>query len=403
MADKTRLEDLIGLEDTKLGFFREVQEKIRELKAANIKLEQERQKIQAVLDGISDVLAVVSPDFRILSVNPVFHRIYGDNNPEGRRCYRVFRGREVPCDPCPLKEARDNDCVSRQGAIYPVSGQNRQFEITASPIHDPDGALYGVLLLKRDVTLEKQYQANYYHAEKMATVGLLAAGVAHEINNPLTAIGGFAEGLDRRIPKLAARLGNEEADRELLDDVNEYVETIRNECRRCRDIVGSLLTFSPRRRAEFTSVDINRIIHGVLRLLHHQLKRYPPDLIRLDLDPDLDPARGVDAELRQVVLNLVLNALDAVEPTEGIITLQTRRIDDDRIRLSVIDTGCGIDPENLDKLFEPFFTTKPVGKGIGIGLATCCNIIKQHEGEITADIRKGYGAVFTVTLPIHMP
>jgi hypothetical protein len=402
MADRTRLEDLIGLEDTKLGFFREVQEKIRELRAANIKLEQERQKIQAVLDGISDVLAVVSPNFRILSVNPVFHRIYGDADPEGRRCYRVFRGREVPCDPCPLKEARDRDCVSRQQAIYSVGGQNRQFEITASPIHDPDGALYGVLLLKRDVTLEKQYQANYYHAEKMATIGLLAAGVAHEINNPLTAIGGFAEGLDRRIPKLAKRLGDSAADRELLDDVNEYVETIRNECRRCRDIVESLLTFSPRRRSEFSAVDLNRVIQGVLRLLHHQLKPYPDDLIRLDLDPDLEPARGVDAELRQVVLNLILNALDAVEPGEGAITLRTRRSNDGRIQLSVIDNGRGIDPEDLDKLFEPFFTTKPVGKGIGIGLATCYNIIKQHGGEIAVESRKGEGAVFTVTLPVQM-
>jgi hypothetical protein len=283
-----------------------------------------------------------------------------------------------------------------------VGGQNRQFEITASPIHDPDGALYGVLLLKRDVTLEKQYQANYYHAEKMATIGLLAAGVAHEINNPLTAIGGFAEGLDRRIPKLAKRLGDDPADRELLDDVNEYVETIRNECRRCRDIVESLLTFSPRRRAEFSAVDLNRVIHGVLRLLHHQLKPYPDDLIRLDLDPDLEPARGVDAELRQVVLNLILNALDAVEPGEGAITLRTRRSNDDRIRLSVIDTGRGIDPEDLDKLFEPFFTTKPVGKGIGIGLATCYNIIKQHGGEIAVESWKGEGAVFTVTLPVQM-
>jgi len=392
---KTDIEDLIGLGHTKLGFFKEVQTKIGELQKSNIKLEQKRRQVQAILDGIADIVVVVTPDYRIRTVNNSFYTFYETADPLNALCHNILRGRDDPCPACPMREALQRNCVCRQDAIITINGRNRHFAITASPLRDAEGAPGDIILVKRDVTLEKEYREKYYLAEKMATIGLLAAGVAHEINNPLSAIKGFTQGLQRRLPQLE-QLGEDEA---LKEDYREYLDIIHKECQRCADIVQSLLTFSPRKHPEFCRVELNVLVENVMRLLHHRLKQLPPDMIRLALAHDLPAIRGNPAELEQVILNLLLNALDAVDGTAGKIVLRTRSKDDDRVILEVTDNGIGIDADDMNKLFEPFFTTKPLGQGIGIGLSTCYHILQAHGGEITVDSAPGKGAVFTAILP----
>jgi len=394
MKPKTDIEDLIGLGHTKLGFFKEVQEKIGELRKSNRELKNQRQHVQAILDGITDIVAVISPDYRIQSVNHSYYDIYPGPEPAEGLCYRIFRGRNAPCEACVLRDALASNQVCRQDTIIPVQGRNRHFSITASPLRNTRGLPTDILVVKRDVTLEKEFQAQYYHAEKMATIGLLAAGVAHEINNPLTSIQGFADGLQRRM----AQLNQVIDDTALKGDFEEYLDIIRRECRRCSGIVQSLLTFSPRKTAERSRINLDPLIRNVLRILHHKLKHYPEDLIRLDLDAHLPAIRGNAAELEQVILNLVLNALDAVDPA-GAIHIRTLAQADAQVLLEVADNGRGIPAEDLPKLFEPFFTTKPVGKGIGIGLSTCYHIIQAHGGEIGVDSVFGRGSVFSVRLP----
>jgi two-component system, NtrC family, sensor kinase len=393
MRTKPKIEDLIGLGHTKLGFFKEVQQKMVELRQSNLELEHERQHVQAILDGITDIVAVISPTYRIRSVNHSFFDVYPDVAPVEGFCYHIFRGRSEPCAQCVLREALASNRVCRQDAIIEVHGRNRHFAITASPMRNSDGMPTDILVVKRDVTLEKEFQAQYYHSEKMATIGLLAAGVAHEINNPLTAIQGFAEGLHRRMARLAEVVDDEA----LKSDFEEYIDFIRQECRRCSGIVQSLLTFSPRQTTEFTRIGLNPLIRNVMRILHHKLKHYPEDMIRLQLADGLPAIDGSAAELEQVILNLVLNALDAVGPDRAIV-VRTGVESGGRVVLNVEDNGCGIAPENLPKLFEPFFTTKPVGKGIGIGLSTCYHIIQAHGGEIGVESVLGRGSRFTVRL-----
>ena len=394
MKPKPKIEDLIGLGHTKLGFFKEVQVKMGELRQSNRELQRERQHVQAILDGITDIVAVIAPDYRIRSVNYSFFDLYPQPSPVDRYCYEVFRGQTKPCAACPLREALDANRVCRQNAIFSVDGRNRHFAITASPLRNADGLPTNILVVKRDVTLEKEFQAKYYHAEKMATIGLLAAGVAHEINNPLTSIQGFAEGLQRRLATLVETLN----DNALRSDFEEYLDIIRKECQRCSGIVQSLLTFSPRENAELSPIRLNPLIRNVLRLLHHRLKQYPDNLIELHLTPELPTIKGNAAELEQVILNLVLNALDAVAP-DGHITVRTHAPISGGVVVEVKDNGCGIPHDHLPKLFEPFFTTKPVGKGIGIGLSTCYHIIQAHKGEIHVDSVSGQGSRFTVRLP----
>jgi signal transduction histidine kinase len=277
------------------------------------------------------------------------------------------------------------------------NGEKRQIECTASLMRDADGNPYRVVLLQRDVTLEKQYQAKYLQAERMATIGVLAEGVAHEINNPLTSIRGFAEALAHRMDKLAMCLKQERLCSELLESFGEYLEIILKECNRCSEIVRNLLTFGHRETRTHSIVNLNDVVRNCLQLLHPRLSRLPRGLIELHLSRREPYVLGHPGELMQVVLNLVLNAMYAIKDS-GEISIHTA-VEGSMVLLKVVDTGHGIPKDILDKLFDPFFTTKPAGQGIGIGLSTCYNIIKSHGGEITVDSTYTEGASFETILP----
>lgn len=397
---KTTLSDIVGPEYTKLGFFREVQDKMAELETYNAELERKKQEIQDILNGIMDLLAVVSPDYRIVYVNRVFNDYFDIPRPQGLFCYQVFRGATEPCPVCPLRTALETGKPDKSAYIDHRPDRSLHFEVVASPMFDDKGHVRNVLVSKRDVTMEKEYQAKYYQAEKMATIGLLAAGVAHEINNPLAAISGFSEALKRRLPHLDALLGQDE--RGLMEDFTDYTTTILDECNRCRDIVGNLLSFSSQKSCKFSTMDLNSLVTGTLKILHHQIKLHPGITLVQDLWPGPVNIQGAQGELKQVLLNLVLNAMDAIE-TSGTITIRTNMDSSGRAALIVEDTGQGIRAETLDKLFIPFFTTKTTGHSIGIGLSICYNIIKMHGGEIHVCSEPGKGSAFRVMLPNGFP
>ncbi|WP_136805931.1 two-component system sensor histidine kinase NtrB [Desulfosediminicola flagellatus] len=393
MAGKTTLHDLIGIEHTKLGFYQELQQKVELLKNSNIKLEEKRKENQALLDGITDMMVVLSEDLIVQRVNHVFFEWYPGIDPVGKVCHQVLRNCDTPCDVCPARKALDRDEVVKDLCIYKVNGKYRQYEIIASPLDTKQGSVRQVLVFKRDVSLEKEYQAQFYQAEKMATVGTLAAGVAHEINNPLTAINGFAEGLQRRVKKLDGKIAPD-----LLGEFKEYTDTIVNECLRCRDIVQTLLTFSRPIGGSMGPVNINACVNDTLFILKHHFKRQQSISVQTGLIAGLPLIRGDESQLKQVIINLLTNAFDATKDG-GVIRVSTFANESNGVDLLIKDSGCGIPLEEQDKLFEPFFTTKPVGKGVGIGLSTCYSIVKNHNGEITVESAPGKGSTFTVSLP----
>ena len=402
MQARPSLDDLIGIEHCKLGFFQELRQKLEELQAANMESEQRRIEISAILDGITDMMMVLSSDMRIVSVNHVFREVMGVDDPEGRACYELFRNEDRPCPECPAHKSFRTGQVCRETAIFKVGGRNRQFEMVASPIHDGSKDEQHILIFKRDVTMEKEYQAKFYQAEKMATIGMLAAGVAHEINNPLAAISGFAEGIMRRMPKLR------QGDTEPLEAVEDYLDTILRECERCQEIVHTLLTFSRPVSSGFSPLSLNDIVADTLKLLNSHLKNKDRQFtLHTELAYDLPLIYGDEPQLKQVLLNLLTNAMDALEnedgscARQGVITIRTYADGQEGAGLVVSDTGCGIPAENLDKLFEPFYTTKPVGKGVGIGLSTCYGIVKEHCGEILVFSEQSKGSRFIVRLPAN--
>lgn len=393
MKPMTSLEDLIGIEHCKLGFYQELQQKVEQLKTSNEKLEKKRQEIQAVLDGITDLMLVLSDDLKIQRVNHVFTKWFPGIDPINKYCYEVFRGKNSQCEDCPALRSLDLNEIVKDCCIYKVNDTYRHFDIIASPLKTSPTGERNVLLFKRDVTRDKELQAQFNQAEKMATVGALAAGVAHEINNPLAAISGFAEGLQRRLKKIKGTM-----EPEMEEDFTEYTDTILNECMRCRDIVKTLLTFSRPIGSSLYPICINNCVNDTLFILKHHFKEQRNIILNTNLDPELPKILGDESQLKQVIINLFSNAFDATEDG-GEISILTRTTKDQGVELIVEDTGCGIPSDCLDKLFEPFFTTKKVGQGVGIGLSTCYSIVSNHEGEISVKSKEGEGASFKVSLP----
>ncbi|QJB57439.1 ATP-binding protein [Pseudodesulfovibrio sp. zrk46] len=396
VMDQTTLTDLIGIEHTKLGFFQELQKTIEELKASHEESESQRREIAAILDGITDIMMVLSEDLRIISVNHEFEKLFGKEDQfKGEYCYKVFRQSNKACAECPAFNSLSTNTVCKDIATFRVNNQNRQFEMIASPLKSPNLSENRVLIFKRDVTLEKEYQAKYYQAEKMATVGTLATGVAHEVNNPLMAISGFAEGIQRRLAKYGDKLPQE-----LAEDFECSTQIILKECNRCQDIVKSLLSFGHPCSSVFHIVFLNSLIEETIALVGFHLRRSANIKLTLDLTNNLH-IKADEPQMKQVILNLLTNASDAIGEAPGELIVRTYPKDQDWVVLEVEDTGKGIDPAIRHKLFDPFFTTKPVGKGIGIGLSTCYNIVKDHHGEIEVISELGKGSKFIVSLPSH--
>lgn len=393
MVAPTTLDDLIGIEHCKLGFYQDLQRKVEELKNSNQELERKQQEIEALLDGITDLMVLLSEDLKIQSVNHVFKKWYPGEDPIGRFCYDFFRKQREPCKECPVLQSLDRNEITKALRVYEMGGKLRHFELIASPLKTRLTGKRNVLLFKRDVTLEKEFQSQFYQAEKMATVGTLAAGVAHEINNPLAAISGFAEGLKRRLGRF-----HEQVDEDLYDDFTEYTDTIIKECLRCRDIVQTLLTFSRPVTSSLRPVDLNRCIEETLFILKHHFKEQHKINVKTDLAPDLPFITGDESQLKQVIINLFTNALDAT-CEGGIILIKTSWDETEGVGLIVQDSGCGIPLDLQGRLFEPFFTTKAVGKGVGIGLSTCYSIVKNHNGEISVTSHEGEGTTFTIRIP----
>ncbi len=257
-------------------------------------------------------------------------------------------------------------------------------------------------IIERTLELEDA-QAQLIQSEKMSAIGQLAAGVAHELNNPLGGILGYAQfALEKMKMKSTGEFGDKE-----VNSFIRYLTDIETQARRCKAIVQNLLRFSrSRRETEFDDVNVNAIIEDTVTFVEHQLHMNQIEL-KLEVDADLPIVQGNGGQLQQVFTNLIINAMHASAP-ETCIRIKSRYSPalgefGGAVELQFIDLGSGIEPENIKKIFEPFFTTKEVGKGTGLGLSVSYGIIKDHGGEIKVDSVIGQGTTFTLILPVQKP
>jgi len=290
-----------------------------------------------------------------------------------------------------LRREFDEVFASGRIQVYESIGEDgRQYRITKIPMRQDDREITHLITIGEDITEWKDVQGQIAQSEKLAAIGQLAAGVMHEINNPLATIGACVD----------AVLG-------YMDDVpsesrlrmDEYLRIMDAEVERCKRIVNNLLDLSRPRGSAKRATDVNEVVEETLLLLKHH-DRFKALVLERQLDRELPPVEASKDQLIQVFMALMLNAADAMD-ARGRLTVSTGRnpTRTDELFISFADTGSGIAKADLQKIFEPFYTTKPQGRGTGLGLSICYTIVADHRGRIEADSTPGSGSTFTVFLP----
>jgi hypothetical protein len=253
------------------------------------------------------------------------------------------------------------------------------------PLNDAMAITSGSLIVLEDITEKVQLEGQLMQAEKLSSIGLLAAGIAHEVNTPITGISSYTQMLLKETP---------ESDRR-----KPLLEKIEKQTFRAAEIVNGLLNFSRLNGGEFKDVDINQLINDSLALLNHLLES-SHIAVESQYDRTLPPVYGNAGKLQQVFINLFLNARDAM-PSGGELAVQTA-MSESMIIVDISDTGMGISEDNIKRIFDPFFTTKEIGKGTGLGLAVTYGIIQEHGGRIFVDSDAAKGTHFRVKLPTRL-
>jgi two-component system NtrC family sensor kinase len=251
-----------------------------------------------------------------------------------------------------------------------------------------------VITIGEDISARVEANRAVARAEKLAAIGRLAAGVVHEINNPLATISACAEALESRVKEGAFN------DSAALEDLREYLGLIRSEAFRCKTITNGLLDFSHTRAAQHAPLNLGDIIASATRLVTHQ-QRGEGIEFKIETGEDLPQVSGDAGQLQQAIIALATNAVDAM-PAGGVLRITSGR-NGNRVFVEVSDTGAGISAENVPKIFEPFFTTKEVGEGTGLGLAVCYGILTEHGGSLDVQSTVGVGTTFTMLLPAIDP
>ena len=369
-----------------------------EVAARTAEIERGRRFTEKIIDSLPLGLYVIDREYRIQSWNRKRETgMQGVQRDEalGRTIFEILHRQPGEM----LRREFDEVFTSGRMQEYQMeslaSGEARTYRITKIPMRLGDGAVTHVITIGEDITDWTQAQERFSQSEKLAAIGQLAAGVMHEINNPLATIAACAESLGYRIDDLV------KSGVTVAPETHDFLGIIDNEVVRCKQIVDGLLDFSRPKQPRKERVNVNEVIDRTLFLLKHHVR-----FKKLTVETALDPMTGRvpqanTEQLVQVFMALLLNAMDAMGE-RGLVRIVTRPGPDAAhgVIAEVIDTGHGIARSEQGKIFEPFYTTKAPGQGTGLGLSICYGIVQDHGGSIEVDSALGQGSTFRIILPV---
>jgi len=358
---------------------------ITERKQAEENIKRAAEEWNTTFNSIVDFVSIHDKDLRLVRVNKAFADIFNMKPEElvGKTCYQVVHGTNEPVLSCPHMRTLETKKSAIADFYEPRLGIH--IEVATSPIFNEEGEVTATVHVARDITERKKMEEQLIVTDRLASIGELASGIAHELNNPLTSVIGFSDLL---------------LDKDTPDDVKEDLKVINREAKRTAGVVGNLLTFARKHDTEKKPVDISSIIENVLELRAYEQKVNNIE-VNTQFASDVPEIIADGFKLQQVFLNIIINAEHFMIEAhrKGTLTITMERVGD-IIRASFADDGPGIAEENLGHLFDPFFTTKEVGKGTGLGLSISYGIIAEHGGRIYVESQLGKGATFIIELPV---
>jgi PAS domain S-box-containing protein len=356
----------------------------RKAKQTYGEIAKSKQQLQAIFDGITDGLIIVDTDFRIVAINKAEAAFLGVRPQDivGKPCYEIYCRGDHACELCPAHETFATGKPALVAKLEHAAGYHRKgVDVYTFPVKDDDGKTVQAIQYIKDVTDRLKLQSQLREVEQMAGIGQMAANVAHEIRNPLIAVGGFARQL------------HEALDPE--DPRREYSSIILEEVTRLEQILREQLTLERHLQPVLAPVNVNQILRDVRKLLSHGILSTRTRLIG-ELSDSLPVTMGDANQLKQAFLNVVNNSIQSMSEggTIEISTEQKGR----NIVVTVTDTGPGIPPEVMSKLFVPFYTTRKSGSGLG--MAVTRRIIENHGGAIEVESEVGHGTTVRMSIPI---
>ena len=360
-------------------------------------MEEQHRFIEKIVDSLPVGLYVIDREYRIRAWNRKRETgMQGVSREEalGRTIFEILHRQPAAVLRQEFEEVFATGRMQQFQMESRASGEQRIYRISKIPMRLDDGQVTHIITIGEDMTEWREAMDRIAQAEKLAAIGTLAAGVMHEINNPLATIAACAESLQLRVEDAIA------AGETAPFDAGDYLRLIDNEVHRCKRIIDGLLDFSRPKGAARELVDVNDVIDRTLFLLKHHARFKK---LRVDMALDRTIAARAHAnpeQLIQVFMALLINAMDAMGDV-GTITIRTRPGQDAQGAMvaEVVDSGHGIPRGEVPKIFEPFYTTKPPGRGTGLGLSICYGIIADHGGRIEVDSAPGQGSTFRVILP----
>ena len=364
------------------SFYQMIFRDLREQRKLEKKIRESKRNLEAIFDGIRDQLSIQAPDYRILRVNRAVteNRKISFMELINRKCYEAYHQRTLPCENCPVSATLHTKQPA--SSIMRMPADNTTLQIFSYPILDEKGDLLSAIEYMKDITEEQRLQEQLIQSEKLAGIGILASGVAHEINNPLSGIIGMAE------------VALEEED---ISKNRGYLTDILNCAQRISEIVRGLRSYSrAAKKEELSFVDLNEVLEESLKMVQLASKKTSVEVIKKF--QSIEKIRANVGEIQQVFTNLITNAFQAMNGKQGDLTLSTRSLEDS-VEVKVSDRGMGIPQKYLGQIFDPFFTTKKPGEGTGLGLNIVYRIVTKYEGTIDVESKEQVGTTFTIKFP----
>jgi PAS domain S-box-containing protein len=350
-----------------------------------------------MIDALSDAIVVVDRSRIVVAANRRYLEVFGTRGGAiaGASCANALQCPERdllgPGSRCPACRAMEEKQVQREIRVIPgPDGAQRRWEATFNPILGPDGIATHVVEVWRDISDRGALEAQLAHSERLASVGMLAAGVGHEINNPLASMLAATESMQRLLDR-------KQFDPETCSEALELAQVLEREVLRARETTQKLMLLAQPVSSEKTYVDVNQAVADTASLLQFQMRRQQV-AFGSDCDPGLPQPWARDSGVRGVCMNLMMNAVQAME-SGGTLTARTAHRGS-MVELVIEDSGPGIASEHLSRIWEPFFTTKPAGKGTGLGLFVTQGVVTRSGGSIRVENRAEGGARFIVQWPI---